>query len=277
MMKMIIKIEDLINRGLFWLMSACSKIFHRYCPEKVKALSLKTHAFLKSVPIKFKNHFLKLKAAPQELKKINYAGVIASALDAGIKAFKASKEKSILKALLAAFMAPLLFIFEWASSLKPQHFFILSTFTAASIASVFAISLSVSHIINHVEFGRAPASIDPEYSRPDYYKKNLRTTSFNTLKIPAVIQESNALRALHVDISFTSSNRETKMWIEKNEFQIRDHLILTIEPVIPSFALTIEGQSMVKDKIRDELNRYLETNQIEGVVEETHILSILSH
>ena len=253
----------------FWL---------KYCPQKIQHLLKKVQDFFKlKVPRFFQEQLAKAKSAPKDLLKIDFKGVFRSALNEGFKAFHETRKKSPLKALWAVLTAPFVFIYRWSKSLQPIHAAVLVSFTVASFLSLFLIGKSTYQIIYHDWIMRGPASVDESYSRPDYYKQDARTTSFSSIKLPAIVQKVNGLRSVLVDVSFQCSNRETKTIVDKHEFAIRDHIILRVEPVLPSFALTDEGKMMLKEKIEVELNNYLKAIDAPGGVDEVHIIHILAH
>jgi flagellar basal body-associated protein FliL len=82
---------------------------------------------------------------------------------------------------------------------------------------------------------------------------------------------------VQIDVSFLASNRETKKILDTSEFQLRDHFIENLEPVLPAFALTDEGRAMLKEKLEIEVNQYLKDQEAPGFIEETHIIHILAH
>jgi flagellar basal body-associated protein FliL len=169
-------------------------------------------------------------------------------------------------------------LYKWATGLKPAHFAILFTFTTASILSVMSIVVqSQKMLASNEQASRAPASAEDPYNRPAYYKLNEREISFNNVKVPIYITGINELRALIIDFSVVTSNRATKKWLEKNEFQMRDHLIQTLEPVLPAFPMTDEGRTVITDKLKSELNAFLAHNKIEGEIKEARLVYILAH
>lgn len=283
-MELLNKLEDLINRLLFWLASKVTDLLTRLTPPPVwnffaRVLGYCKQAvlFIKNLPQWFKAKLAEFKSRPK--LKIDYKGVLAQAIDAGQKAFKKSKDQTPFKAIFSALGAPFVFLFVWAQSLKPQHFMLLFFFTTASLLSIFGIALNTKTILKKEFFGaRNPASAPIEgYNRPDYYKKETREVSFSSVKVPVYIQGINELRALMVDISIITSNRSTRAWIERKEFSMRDHLVLTLEPVVPTFPLTDEGRTMLTEKIKDELNIFLRQHSVDGDVQEVRLVHILGH
>ncbi len=275
-MNFLFKIEDLLNNALLWLGHRLVLLWMKVCPPSLH----KKWAALQTKFVSWKNIPQQLKAklsSPRTLIKVDYMGVFAAALDAGTKAFQKYKQYSPLKAVAAALSAPFVYLFQWASALKPAHFVLLFVFTTASVFSVMGIVIQSKKMLASGEASRAPASAEVSYSRPGYHKLNERELSFNNVKIPVYVTGLNELRALIIDFSVVTSNRATKAWLEKNEFQMRDHLIHTLEPVLPSFPMTDEGRAMITDKLHAELNAFLVIHKIEGEIKEARLVYILAH
>lgn len=275
-MNFLFKIEDLLNNALLWLGQKFVLLWNKACPLWVKnqwaAFRLKIENW------KNLRHQLKQKlSSPKDLIKVNYLGVFAAALDAGQKAFQKSKQHSPIKAVTSALAAPFVYLFQWAASLEPAHFVILFVFTTASVLSVMGIVVQSKKMLAASEVMRAPASAEVAYTRPAYHKLDQRELSFNNVKIPVYVTGLSELRALIVDFSVVTSNRATKRWLEQNEFQMRDHLIQTLEPVLPAFPMTDEGRTMITDKLKAELNAFLVLHNVEGTIKEARLIYILAH
>ena len=272
-MNFLFKIEDLLNNVLPWLGQKLMLLWSKICPPwlTTKWLALKRKI------AEWKAYRPKLKPREMLKLKVDYMGVFAAALDAGQKAFQKSKQHSPLKAVVSALSAPFMYLFDWAATLKPAHFILLFVFTTASILSLMGIVVQSQKMLQTDAASRAPASAEVAYSRPAYHKIDQREISFNNVKVPVYVTGLNELRALIIDFSVVTSNRATKRWLEKNEFQMRDHLIQTLEPVLPSFPMTEEGRAMITDKLKAELNAFLASHGVEGEIKETRLVYILAH
>lgn len=281
-MKFLFKIEDAINNGLFWLGDKLLQIWTKICPtwlarwqEKLMQLV----AFIKALPQKLKSKALELKDSPRELLKVDYKGIFTQAIEAGKKVYAQHKQHSPIKAILAALSTPFTFLYQWAKSLSPAHFVVLFTFTMGSLLSVMGIAINSHRIMEKSNVERAPASVevlDP-YDRPEYYKKETREVTFTNVKLPVFVTGITELRSLLVDFSVITSNRATKQWLERHEFQVRDHLVLTVEPVLPAFPMTDEGRTILVDKLKHELNLFLASQSVDGTVSEVRIVYILAN
>lgn len=259
-------------------MAQLSKAWKKYCPQKIQQFIQRCHDLIYgTIPAFFKKQLQHAKSAPKEILSIDFKGIFSSALSEGFKAFHEIRKKSPLKAFWAVLTVPVIFIVQWTKSLHPIHGFILGSFTIGSIFSAVVIGKTSYQLFQDEFGGREPAAVDAAYIRPDYYKKETRMTSLSSVKIPAIIEGVNGLRSVLIDVSFLASNRETKKILDTSEFPLRDHLIENIEPVLPAFALTDEGRTMLKEKLEQEVNQYLKDQEAPGFIEETHIIHILAH
>lgn len=278
MLNLINKIESIVNKGLWWLMAQFSRAWKKFCPSKIQLFFQRSHDFIYvKIPAFFRKQLQHAKSAPKEILSIDFKGLFSSALSEGFKAFHEVRKKSPLKAFLAVLTVPVVYIAQWTKSLHPIHGFILASFTIGSIFSAVVIGKTSYQLFQDEFGGREPAAVDAAYIRPDYYKKETRTTSLSSVKIPAIIEGINGLRSVQIDVSFLASNRETKKILDTSEFQLRDHFIENLEPVLPAFALTDEGRAMLKEKLEIEVNQYLKDQEAPGFIEETHIIHILAH
>lgn len=278
MLNLVNKIESIVNKALWWLMAQFIKAWKKYCPQKIQQSIQRGHDLVYvKIPAFFNKQLQHAKSAPKEILSIDFKGLFSSAISEGLKAFHEIRQKSPLKAPWAVLTVPVIYIAQWMKSIHPLHGFILASFTLGSIISALVIGKTSYQLFQDEFGGREPASVDGAYIRPEYYKKETRTTSLSSVKIPAIIEGVNGLRSVLIDVSFLASNRETKKILDTSEFPLRDHLIENLEPVLPAFALTDEGRAMLKEKLEIEVNQYLKDQDAPGFIEETHIIHILAH
>ncbi len=277
-MKLFVKLEDLINRGLFWVGGLMFRAWMKVCPGWL----LRAHgrwreiwASVLAMPAKLKEA---AKAAPKQLLAVDYKGVLNQATDAARKVYEKHRQSSPLRAISEAGLAPFRYLYQWAADQGPLQFTLLMGGTLASLVAVCGIYLSAHKMLNPGGASRAPASepVD-EYARPVYYKQETRIVTFSNLQLPVYVQGNNELRSLIIDFSVQASNRFTKNWVGRHEFQIRDHLAMTLEPVLPAFPMTDEGRTMLAEKLKQEFNVFLAAQKIEGVVEDVRIIYVLGH
>lgn len=95
------------------------------------------------------------------------------------------------------------------------------------------------------------------------------------VKIPIYVEDVKAISSVTVDFTVRTSTRFAKQYLEEYEYKLKDYFFMTTEPVISTFPLKHEGKSILKEKIQDELNVFLNENKVEGQVQEVDIIFIV--
>lgn len=284
-MEVIAKIEELINQGLVWVWTKLLALVVRLTPRKIQEFLARlsgpwTYLILKvrNTPAQLKTSITIAKAWLQTNTKFDFKLLLAETLDQGKKIGREFKGASPLKITITLLTSPFSLVARVGHRLGATHFTVLTLGGVAMFVALFAITKNSYKIATHQEATRTPASEPVEgYTRPSYYKQNYREVSFSSVKIPVYVQGINELRALMVDISILTNNRATKVWLNKNEFSLRDHLVLTVEPVLPTFPMTEEGRQVIATKLRDEISIFLRAQGVDGEVIEVRLIHILAH
>lgn len=190
---------------------------------------------------------------------------------------QSAKGASKFKVLIAV---PYIVVAQWLQGLSFGQSTLVISFTLASFiagVSIFSTGNRLVGLQNMVT--RTPASVEEEekYDRPVYYKKDARHFLVSNIRIPVHFSEINELRTVDIDFNATLSNRQSRKFLEKYEFQLRDYLILNVEPSVASFPLEDEGREILKAKIRNEIDNFLKERQVEGFVEEIKMTYILAN
>lgn len=276
------KIEHFINL----LLLKFAELIWRIIPTPLK------HAWEK-LTNKFSYYFDKIKQLPSKLKVLTpiFVGrvkIILQTLDIKsilIESYKKAKIQATGKStdkfheLKTLFLTPAIIIAKWIQGLTPTQSVLLLAFTGLSILSTISIGLKGKRIVDaHTSTSRAPASAEEvEYDRPTYYKQQHRQFQVTNFRLPVYVAELNQLRSVDIDFSATMSNRNVRSYLEKYEFQLRDHLILQIEPSIASFPLEEEGKEIIREKLLLEINQFLKLQNVQGEVTEIEITYILAN
>jgi flagellar basal body-associated protein FliL len=284
-MKFLEKIENLINAFLIKLGELFLGLFGKITPTALKAIWLRIEtqsswvkAQIKDSPTLLKNLAItavpRIKAAAQALDiKTKLTNTYQTALSK--YHLQTEAQTGRFKRIL---LTPFFLMSEWLRGLTLTQSIVLVSSTAASFVAAVAIMYSGERMIGQgTEKDRAPASVVVEYERPDYYKKQNRQLTFTNVRLPVYIPEVNELKSVDIDFSLTLSNRESRTALGKKEFELRDHLILEVEPVIAAFPLEEEGKTVIKEKILMEINQFMVNHQLEGSVEEVEITYILAN
>ena len=231
-------------------------------------------AFIKALPSLLKGKVPGLKSYAQNF---NLKEKLVEPLKEGLAKYNAGQKQKAGQ-LKVIFLAPFLIVSQWLKGLTVAQSLLLMVFTGASVLSGISIISSGSRLMQGQDAGRAPASDEEvSYDRPVYYKKDTKHVTFSNLRLPVYIPEVNAVKTVDIDFTATMSTRESKMFLEKMEFQVRDHLILEIEPSVASFPLTEEGKEIIRHKLAKELDAFLQTHKVKGFVEDMKVVYILAN
>jgi hypothetical protein len=108
-------------------------------------------------------------------------------------------------------------------------------------------------------------------ARPSYYMQEEKLAPFKNINLQLFLEDTRRNRQVWVDFTALSSNRNIVLFLKDNEVEVRDHLNMNVEPVIPQLPIEEEGRQIIKEKIRLELNEYLKANGIEGKILEVYV------
>lgn len=284
-MNFVEKIENLINGLLLKLGGLVLALLGRIAPARLKLMIAKFQAslerfkaFLKQSPFLLKDFaikkFAELKSTAQTM---DYKAKFIESYHTALNQYRASSEGKAGK-VKTLVLAPFLIFGQWLRGLTLTQSMLLTTATTASVVAAVGIVYSGQRLIKqNTEPERAPASVEVVYDRPNYYKEQNRQLVFTNIRLPVYIPQVNELRSVDIDFSLTLSNREARANLSKKEFELRDHLILEMEPVIAEFPLEEEGKTVIKEKIFREVNIFMQDMQIEGEVTEVEITYILAN
>lgn len=276
------KMELLINTFLFKLGELFWKVVPKPLKRSVYRIHIwKKHVFLwiQTVPSLIKNTIANIKTRISSLLiRIDIKALLISNYQAALEKYQANSSARLVK-VKAIVLAPFLIIGEWLQGLSVGQTLLLITFTGGSILAAIGIGFS-GHRLAKMSMGteRAPASAEEVvYERSEYYKKEKRHFELVSFRLPVYFADINEVKSVDIDFIATLSNRNSRKFLEKNEFQLRDHLILQVEPSVASFPLEDEGKEIIRKKIWSELNDFLKLYEIEGEVTELKLTYILAN
>ena len=93
-----------------------------------------------------------------------------------------------------------------------------------------------------------------------------------------VYRDASSFQKIVVDFTIVPSHQHIKryFWDEHNIHLIYDRLNSHMAPVALDFPLEEEGKSIIKQKVRDEINQLVKDLKIEGEIKEVYIGRILA-
>jgi hypothetical protein len=287
-MKFLEKIEDAINKLLLMAGSLMMGLMNRLMPSKIKILWQKIKVFLKqksdlirSLPGKAKFQFTKnLSKLRASVSSINVRNKVTTIYRENLqKYFPPSSEKKKISRILSPLLLPLVAISKWFNALSATQTLGVLFFSGVSILSGISILSSGQRLMSQNGSSRTPASIqeDISYQRPAYYKKQDRHLELSNLKLPVFFADINEVKSISIDFMATLTNRMSKMQLQKLEVQLRDHFVLNIEPIVPSFPLEEEGKIIIREKLISEINIFMREWEIEGEVSDLKFTYVLAN
>jgi hypothetical protein len=302
MWNLLIKVEIFVDKVLIKMGQLFIFLFKLAVPQKIrdkyfnleekvenyiKSKKEKIHKRTEELYQKVKKEALEVK--DEALKKIEEAKKIdwkTKALEYKLKLLtfvKTRTPKELLAVLLAYLAVPLIFLKKYFTGVSHKKIAIgVATSMVFGLASLHIYFESQKVVEKTSKVARQPAGggdkdldADGLPVRKNYYKQDKRQFQLTHVKIPVYYKDINELHTLTIDFSVQASNRYTKKYIDKFEHEVRDYMLMTVEPVLPEFPMEEEGKGIVKEKVLYELNEYLRQKDVEGYIEEVEIIYIL--
>ncbi len=285
-MGILVKIEEAINRVLLLIGALIGRCISKITPSKIKLLTQKIFQkkdqilfWLKNLPQYLKQNlpiffaYLKKKIASYQIKD-----KLQSSYKNAMTRYNGDGQVTKMGRLKKVFMAPVLVVGQWLEGLTTAQSMMLLGFSAASVLAGISLIFSGQRLLGRNESAfRSPASVEVDYERPDYYKKETRFVTITSIRLPVYYPEVNETKTVDIDMTATLSNRMSRMQVDKLEMQFRDHLISHLELIKADFSLTEEGKEIMRQKLLAELNDFMKEREIEGQVTEVKITYLLAN
>jgi flagellar basal body-associated protein FliL len=290
-MKFLLKIEDAINHVLILIgdlfMNLLKKLMHPkliLLIERIKQAIAEGIQWLKNLPkLIIQKTPIFISWFKNYLKTFNYKTELEKTFAVAIAQYEKTQAGHKLSKLKQILLVPFLIVGQWLQGLTAAQTVILLGSTAASVLAAINIFFSSHRVLESHQYGyRSPASMEFEeeevvYERPDYYKQEFRHLQLTNVRLPVYVTDINELKHIDIDFTATLSNRMGQMMMERLEFQLRDHLILEVEPMEVNSPLVDEGKEILRQKLMQEINTFLKSRQIEGYVQDLKLTYILGN
>lgn len=275
-MELLAKLEEVINQFLWTLLG----LMERFTPRPVlKFISFlkrkKKHAliWIKISPAVFKRH---KNQKAHELKTVMARVDVKKGIQQCETKVKKISKTSTFKKALSTFIESLKRPFK---DLSAEQSVLLVAFSIGSVIAGLAISAQLQRIfLQETNVHRNPASAEVfEYERPNYYQKPLKSVQIYGVRIPVYFPETNELQTVTIDFNIVLTNKIGRIFIERREFPLRDHLIHSLEPILAQYALDSEGKDIIKDKVAIEVQNFLDQHHIESKVTSIELSYVLAN
>lgn len=183
--------------------------------------------------------------------------------------FYTTKLKSFLSKLTAGIKSKL-------SLLSPKQTILAVLFIALTSLGGVAIYSSSVEIYENEFPNRVPASVQEYEYRPKYRNYQKTTMKVFNIRLPLFVENVREIRSVTVDFSVRTSTRFASKYLTAYEYKLKDYFFTKTEPFASDFPLKEEGKEVLRDKIKDELNNFLQEHRVEGVVQEVNIIFIIA-
>ncbi len=115
-----------------------------------------------------------------------------------------------------------------------------------------------------------------EIKKPRYHLAYLRQYRFTDVGLQLLLEDTKRNKQVYFEFVIQTKNREGVSILKHHEVEIKDHLMMNIEPVVPGLPLDDEGKRIIRDKVKFEVNSYLKHHHLETEIEEVFIDYILA-
>jgi hypothetical protein len=112
--------------------------------------------------------------------------------------------------------------------------------------------------------------------RPKYFMQTEKLFKFENLDLQLFLEDTRRNRQIYIDFTALTSNRYVVIYLKEHIVEIRDHINLNVEPVIPRLPIEDEGRQIIKDKIKWEINEYLKKEGVEGKILEIYVEHLIA-
>ena len=282
-MKGLEKIINKINTLLVFIVKITNNIFSKIVPAPTKIWFKKITTQIQE------NHKSTKKTSKQieQLKKIlDKIEIILKKIVNGISVvidkiqridFKKVSPQKIILLILAIFAPVFLRLKVWILTLKPAT--MIGAVVISSIGGIASVQIytNAKQIKEKADAEKEKEQIvvDLSQRRSKYYKEDERQILVSNIVLPVYIESVSSIKSLTIDFILVMSNRYLKAYFSDNEHLIKNKLSYTIEPIIPTFPLTNEGKTILKDKIKKELNTLIFDLNIAGEIEKIYFQNII--
>ena len=295
-MKAVDKFEALMNKLILKSLELSKKLMIKMTPQKVKDKARLSQIYIEGRKEKGRQKYglIKEKVSSRAQGYIDQVSdfdykqkieFVKSKTDEIKTSVTGIDYKNSHKVAFSSFVSLMLSMKTWVLALSPIKLagilLVSASISVTGVHFVVQTNNQASMIPTSKVLQRKPASIKPtkevyETSRAPYYKRTSKQIQIQQIRFPVYITGPNSMRFLLIDFTVEANNRYTAKCISKNEFLVRDHLISTIQPILPQFPLKEEGKVILKSKLENEINEFLKNQKVRGKVKKIYIDHLVS-
>ncbi len=290
MMDKLEKVVDLLELIVEKLLRIFLLILNKIIPEAVK---LRVASFNKAVKLRSHQAFNQSKdwLIKQALKakeiSLRYFSKLKSVLNYPLqdnvnksfakttKFLKTTPLRSVIE-LLSKFLRPRLERLQARlNKIVSTQFYIAAGSLFMILGGITGIYFSANDIIEKEYPYRAPASNQEYDIKPDYLQFKEKTLKVQNIKLPLQVEKAGKISSFTIDFTIRTSTKFAAYYLENNEYKLKDYFFTSVNPIDSDLVIDTESKDILKDKIRREINDFLESQRVEGVVDEVDIQFII--
>ncbi|MCB9063413.1 MAG: hypothetical protein H6622_17955 [Halobacteriovoraceae bacterium] len=285
-----IKIEAFINKFLLFIIGQSKSIIAKITPQKVqdftkrKFYKKKSRQKKESLPLKQKVVVLVLnfKILVEKVKAklitliSNLKELISKVKSLDFK----SLQLSTFKNYISKYTLPIwLKIKKFTSNLSTRTILgvvLIGLVIFLSLISIFNSSEKIKDKFSTpITMPTVEEVIKKTQKRSQFYKQADKILLITHVTIPVFIESFKRAETLIIDIKVKTSNMYIKSFFLGKDYLVKDIITSNIHPIVRDFPLEEEGKTIIKEKIKQELNNLLKINKIQGEILEVYIENLL--
>lgn len=291
MLEKVAKIEELINKVLAKVISLFCLLIRKLTPKKLSTKYFEIRSQLNSkVTIqkkkskdniitfssRLKEYFLKTKTRVQFVANIDYKSELLKRVALFKDKIKSTTPKKAYTLIQSLYRPYTVQLHNWYQKQKGSHIYLGVATLAVCCLGITGVYLSFSNIYEQEFPYREPASVQEYDDKPDYAMYERKSLKILNIKIPVIPETVSSITSITLDFNLRTSTRNARFYLSEYEYKLKDHFFTNVEMISSDFPLEQEGKEVLKEKIIEELNNFLEEEGIEGVIEDVNILFMIA-
>lgn len=271
------KLEQIINVILIKVFSIFKSMLAKIIPIKIKEKYYSFKLFLSNTkqrvlkaPELSQNYIVSLISIAKSLisRVINSLPMLLSKI-------KSLDKKYILKVPLEKISSKTKEVINKIRNLTKLSIFLISSLSLlVTISTYFIYSVYMEHI--YTPPVKNNIKVTYRSSRPNYYKQTRRQVLITNIILPVYIESATSIKTLNIDIIVQFSNRYLKNHFDKESYILKDQIINSVAPSIPTFPLSIEGKNILRSKIKSALDSRIKELKIKGHIEKVMFHGVIA-
>jgi hypothetical protein len=115
--------------------------------------------------------------------------------------------------------------------------------------------------------------------RTSYFKREKKQFTIRDIDLPIYVESVNSIKMLTLDFTIEGDNKYIAAFFKgsRNENLIKNQLIGSVHPIVPTFPLGEEGKRILKHKLKKEMNVLIKKLDIKGYISNVYINNILAN